>query len=228
MKSLLIASAALASAAAPCGSTSGPTTPVTSSACVTNHAVPDAIKTALPEARQRAAEAVCDNIRFADLSQLPPELASAGCTASGSYQLGLGQKPARYAICAATNGTCAAPKGTGRIPCNPTINKFVTRYQGEGGTYDFAHTVTSVCDACLTLALTSSVMVVWHENAYCFDDNTRHNTTIEQETGASPPREQPAAQPASAQPPPPGGSGSCNPLTTCAGGCMGPGAPAGL
>jgi hypothetical protein len=229
MKSLLIASAALASAATPCGS-SGTTTPVKNNLCVTNHAVPDGIQIALPEARQRAAEGVCDNIRFSDLSQLPPELAGAGCTASGSYQLGLGQKPARYAICAAANGTCAAPKGTARLPCNPSINKFVTAYQNEGGTYDFAHTVTSVCDACLgNLALTSTVMVVWHENAHCFDDNRAHNATIEQETGALPPQPQVmSAQPAPAQPPPPGGSGSCSPLTTCAGGCMAPGAPAGL
>jgi hypothetical protein len=182
----------------------------------------------------RYASDVCDRIELPDLSQLPPDLAGAGCTKMGSYQLGLGHKPVRYAICPADSTGCVCPSRVGRVPlaCTP-VARFLACFgaedlkeDGQGkATYGWAHVVTSVCDACLGSSLPAGmVLVVWHQaGEVCFKDSDVHTLNIE---AAVPGSTLPPTQAASAacDSAPTGGSGVC-PQSGCQGGCMNPGQP---
>jgi hypothetical protein len=197
--------------------------------CVTKNAVPASIDTEPIAGREAAAAKICDDIRIPDLSQLPPELAGAGCTTLGSYQLGYGHKSARYAICPAVSDlACDCPNA--KVPplhrCTTPLARFVACFkapdlldgQPTGRRYGWAHVATSVCDACLGSSLPSGmVLVAWHDVEHCFkEDSSAHDAAIARKAGLSPP-----------PPPPPPGPDS-GPCSTCPGGCMAPGAPRGL
>src|SRR5215475_9031400 len=103
------ASWTIASAAGSCGPTARvtATSPGTRAAiCAAKNGLPDGIQTAAQDAREDAAANACHRTELSNLSELPPDLANAGCTGFASYQLGLRQKPARYAICPAVTGSC--------------------------------------------------------------------------------------------------------------------------
>jgi hypothetical protein len=194
-----------------------------------------------PAASQKPHAAdVCDGSVKPDLSELPPPLAGAGCTKLGTYQLGLGHKSARYAICPAVSTDCRCPvRGPGELgACTTPLGRFVACFQGpdegpggvpNGRSYGYAHVVTSVCDACLGSSLPAGmVLVAWHEGDRCGDDSEVHDTRIQEETGATRPSPPSGAPPTGAMSPQPfGGEPKPTCDTGCYGGCMAQGAPPG-
>jgi hypothetical protein len=192
------------------------------------------VKHAAASSEDRAhASDVCDGAVLPDLSQLPPELAGAGCTTLGTYQLGLGHKSLRYAICAAASTDCACPIKAGTPhACTTPLGRFVACHKGEDlaasglplHPYGWAHVVTHVCDACLGNSVPAGMVIVaWHEAAVCAGDaggrdgSAGHDARIQ----AAVPGSTPAPHGTS------GGSEAC-PQSGCVGGCMAPGQPQGL
>lgn len=158
---------------------------------------------------------VCD--RFAlDDAMLPPQLAAAGCSSLASYQLGLGYKPFRYAICPVTElppCTCNSPH-----VCSSPLAAFLACYHdddiGTGRPYGWARILTDVCDACLGSGPPAGKKVVaWHQGDVCGDDATKHEQAIK------------TAVPNATDPPVSSG-GRCD-AQSCPGGCMISGAPNG-
>jgi hypothetical protein len=164
---------------------------------------------------------VCDGARLPDLSQLPAPLAGAGCTAMGTYQLGLGRKSLRYAICPAASTDCRCPvrRPDEPLACTTPLGRFVACFAADDfqshAPFGFAHVLTSVCDACLGRALPPGmVMVTWHESEVCGPDSNTHDQAIQ------------SAVPGSKPPPSGCSSGSAvGGQTGCKGGCMDQGPP---
>jgi len=196
--------------------------------CSPTDGVPERIVFLSDEARRAAAENICDS-RTLDLSELPAEFVQAGCTTFGSYQLGISHASSRYAICpapvAAGPSSCDCPRhGVPRPhPCPSAVAEFVACYSAplikpdntsSGLPYGWAHTRTSVCDACLGSALpVGMVLVVWADSQTCPNDSLDHDAAIARKAHILTPVPPP--------PPPPGGPDP-QPCTGCYGGCMAP------
>lgn len=176
-----------------------------------------------PQSTQDKATAgdVCDRFTVDDAA-LPPQLASAGCTSLASYQLGLGYKPFRYAMCPAFERPCSCDD---RHVCASPVAHFLACYANEDMDplkphlpYGWAKVLGSPCDACFGAAgpPAGKIIVAWHEGATCLDDNAKHEAAIKAAVpGATDPKTSGGG----------GGSGTCRPNSGCPGGCMNPGSP---